>query len=174
MNNEIEQRLHELQVEYEEVDSEIEHLRGSVQEEEVSSDPEESTELSKTLESDLNSKEKIRGNLEQLQDDAYYGGATSRVDPPKATGLVVAQLQELVKKDLQTIASLKDEIPSEDSRYDLVRSLEEKLDDLENRVDDFQNDLKDTLPEVNDRAFPQDSSNFYPENMDLPEFDQGE
>jgi len=159
-----------LQREYDELESDLEEIRQTVQDNEEFLQ-EEQSELSKTLEKDFDIKEKIKGNLEQLRDIALYD--ENNVDKEKS--LAVEELKEAIDIDLRTLGSLLDEIPSDDVHVrNAVEKADSKLQAFQDKVEDTAADLSDRLPKIGEPNFPQDSSNFYPESTDLPQFDEGE
>lgn len=59
---------------------------------------------------------------------------------------------------------MKDAISIEDPLSDIVNKLDDKVDNLKDKVSRAEQDLSLQLPPIGSKSYPQENSNFFPEN----------
>lgn len=165
-DDEMYEKVTELENEYNDLDREIEQVKEElIEQEENYQEDEEETELSKEISRNTQDKDRLIASYQEPRDEVLEDNYRAE------KSLALEQTKVSIEKDLDIIEEIKDNIPQMDEDFEKIENLEERLEDLHKRVCDFEdtyhkNDLPSKIDQESQSSANQDSQNQDSQNQD--------
>lgn len=164
-DEEVTEEINRVKREYDDLENDIEEVMDSIhEEEEVTDDEDETTELSKDLRRYEEEKDEFIAESSQRRDEVLFDEGDAR----REKYMLLDELERAIDKDIDKMSELMDEIPQEDSRWDKISEIHDKLVEKQEEVSRLQEDLQSReLPPL---PFRQDSSDISKTDFDPSDY----